>query len=96
MLESDLFDAAACTMAGVVFTEDPRLKPIGDGLMGSLAEAWIRASNTENDIWDGASGNSIRDLIDLAAIGEDVGPMDEPGPSSARFSQTTTYRETPR
>ena len=77
MLESDLFDAAACTMAGVVFTEDPRLKPIGDGLMGSLAEAWIRASNTENDIWDGASGNSIRDLIDLAAIGEDVGPMDE-------------------
>ena len=77
MLESDLFDAAACTMAGVIYTEDPELKPIGDGLMGSLAEAWIRASNTENDIWDGASGNSIRDLIEVAAIGEDAGPMDE-------------------
>lgn len=80
VLDSELLDSAACTLAGVVYSEDPALKPVGDSLMSNLAKAWNRSKNTDNDIWSGASGNSIRDLIDVLRIGQDSSPMDELSP----------------
>jgi len=95
ILDSELIDAAACTMAGVVYTEDPELKPVGDQLMLNLAKAWIRSKNADNDVWADASGNSIRDLIDILAIGESSGPMDELRPIiSALLSDDVVQRNT--
>ena len=93
--KAELIDAAACTMAGVVYTEDPELKPVGDQLMLNLAKAWIRSKNADNDVWADASGNSIRNLIDILAIGESSGPMDELRPIiSALLSDDVVQRNT--
>ena len=72
-LELPLLQNSLCSLAGVVHTDDPELAPVADELIANIADAWMLAGNGENDLWEGASGHSIRDLVDAVELGGDEG-----------------------
>jgi hypothetical protein len=76
LIDSDIVGAGVCTAIGVISTEDPTLKPVGESLMANLGDAWLRTNNHTNDLWAGASGNSVHDLIDAMALGDAMGPIE--------------------
>jgi hypothetical protein len=66
-----------CSLAGVVHTEDPTLAPVAENLIANLADAWILADNADNDLWENASGHSIRDLVQAIEFESDDGFFDD-------------------
>lgn len=63
--DSQLMADAFCSVVGTMQSEDDELSAFTDDLLPNLGSAWILASNSSNDIWPEASGNSVRDLIDF-------------------------------
>jgi hypothetical protein len=72
MLESDRVDAATCTLAALLDADDPELAAVADHLLVAIGASIEAATQTDNDLWPEASGNSIRDLG--AAVLSPAGP----------------------
>ncbi|MCK6507619.1 hypothetical protein L6R53_30345 [Myxococcota bacterium] len=64
---------ATCTLVGLATTTDVPAGALGADLLPALGDALERATDDGNDLWDGASGDSLRDLVQalLVTPGED-------------------------
>ena len=71
IIDSDVGQDGICQLAGLVHTDDAELAGVAERLVPAIADAWIRSNNTANNLWQGDSGNSIRDLLDEARFGQD-------------------------
>ncbi|NOY26922.1 MAG: hypothetical protein GXP62_13710 [Oligoflexia bacterium] len=62
-----------CTVVGLATTEDATAAALGDAFIDDLGDALVRVSDTSNDRWVDASGNSLRDVLDafLVVPGDD-------------------------
>jgi hypothetical protein len=53
---------AVCTLVGLATTTDPQAAALGADLLPALGQALEQARSPDNDLWDGASGDAVRDL----------------------------------
>lgn len=63
ILEDDLAADLTCTMVGLAETTDPAASALGAAFLPDLGDALVRATDTSNDRWSRASGNSLRDVV---------------------------------
>ncbi len=93
ILESDRMDEATCTLAGVFASDDPTIRSIGAALLPNLGQALEEMTNTDNDLWLGASGNSGHDFIEFMLL--ESGPDGQTGLEgiSAELLQLMTDEE---
>ena len=63
LIDNATLRGASCTIEALEQSDDPQHSAIIENPMEDLAEAWLLASDTSNNVWTGANGNSIRDLI---------------------------------
>jgi hypothetical protein len=80
-IDEQIAQSAVCTLAGVVHSEDPSIESLSTELIPHIAEAWTLAGDTSNDLWDHGTGNSIRDLVEVARIQVDEGAFENIKPS---------------
>ena len=76
LTESSFGQDGICTLAGLVHTEDTELREVAEQMVPAAADAWIRSNNTDNNLWAGTTGNSIRDLIEATHITRDTSFFD--------------------
>lgn len=74
--ESSFGQNGICTLAGLVHTDDTELREVAERMVPAIADAWIRSNNTDNNLWNGSTGNSIRDLIEATHITDETSFFD--------------------
>ena len=74
-LDSDLVQNASCTFTTAMETDDPTVESIVEDLIPHLADAWTRAAEDSNNHWEGATGNSLRDMVDHVQDRFDTGAL---------------------
>jgi len=57
-----------CTVAGMDQSLDADVADLADRIIPDLGDGLLRATDASNDRWAGASGNSLRDLLDVALV----------------------------
>jgi len=67
------------TFGGWAETSDPRVRPIVSALLRDLGAGVLAARNPANDRWAGASGDSLRDLVDALLL---TGAVDSIAPEA--------------
>lgn len=80
-LNSPFLDASLCTFIGLVSTDDPELAALAQDLIGNLGDAWLRTNNPDNDLWAGATGHAVQDMlsaIDFAEPRDSLGSIGLP------------------
>jgi hypothetical protein len=92
-IDDEMAQSAICTLAGVVHSEDPSIESLSTQLIPHVAEAWTLAGNTSNDLWDHGTGNSIRDLVEVARIQVDEGAFENIKPSLVALLSDTRVQE---
>jgi len=84
----------AYTVDGWIRSEHPDVQGPVDGLLPHLGQALVDVRSPDNDRWSGASGHSLRDLVDVLAE-DDL--FDEVSPELATLlGDATVRRELPR
>lgn len=69
-IDSQTFDDGVCLLVGLNRSDDPALAKLSDDLLPDLGQAIALSRSPGNDVWTGASGDSLRDLVDATLLTE--------------------------
>ena len=73
LLEGPLSGDALCTLLALITEDDAELVALRARLPRDLGQAIDRARSPGNDLWSGASGDSLRDLVFALLVPDDAG-----------------------